>query len=162
MLGCPGRRSSTPPRNAGRAPALHLPSPKIEREVNHLVARLSRRRQGHAGGGLPEQNPDPRARIDGLDIAHDLGADHRHCVALTPGPTPRHTRGAPPAKGCRRGYLRTAWRQRAIQRRAHALRHNGRYGQCALPLAAGFLPGVQQPCARFKPHARPEIFHFGW
>ena len=86
-----------------------------------MASRLSHHAVGYAGGGLPERNPDPHARIDVLDVTQDPDADHRHCVALTPGPTPRHTRGAPPAKGCRRGYLRTAWRQRAIERRDHVL-----------------------------------------
>ena len=67
-------------------PAVNAISVRIfEGEVIHAPSRLFPPAKGYAGWGLPERNPDPRTRIDGVDVAHDLDADHRHCVALTPG-----------------------------------------------------------------------------
>jgi len=66
-------------------PAVNAISVRIfEGEVIHAPSRLSRFVVGYAGGGLPERNPDPHARIDVLDVA-PTWTQTTATVWLTPG-----------------------------------------------------------------------------
>ena len=142
-------------------PAVNAISVRIfEGEVIHAPSRLSRFVVGYAGGGLPERNPDPHARIDVLDVA-PTWTQTTATVWLTPGRRYGILAASRPQRVA--GHAISGPPGASVQSSAELMRFATMVnGATCLSSRARVSSGERQPYARFELHAGPAIFHFGW